>query len=328
MALRTVASRNTGKLDAPLAAQRDVRPVTLEQLRAFVGVAEDGGFQRASLTLHRSQSAITQSIRKLEDILDCRLLERRQGHVGGLTAAGERFLPAAQDVLARLSEAVAAVQRPELAGRIALGVPDDFRVADIHGAISRCLSVNRGLRVEITSTLSSKIARLLDSGRLDLGILRTTAPQAAAARLPGERVLRIETLHWVSRSQIAADALAEVPLVVFPEGCAYRTAALDALGRAGRTAYFAYVSACDENVLGAISAGLGVGILPRSAIAPDHVVLGAADGFPDLPPVRLSLIVRSKGALFEHFADVLEAAADVFDPADGTALTPRQYGAE
>ncbi|MDX5630372.1 MULTISPECIES: LysR family transcriptional regulator [unclassified Brenneria] len=68
------------------------RRVTLEHLRAFVSIAEDGGFQRASEKLYRTQSAVTQSLRKLEEILGCRLLERRQGHIVGLTADGQRLL--------------------------------------------------------------------------------------------------------------------------------------------------------------------------------------------------------------------------------------------
>jgi DNA-binding transcriptional LysR family regulator len=303
--------------------QADTRRVTLEHLRAFVCVAEDGGFQRASRELHRSQSAITQSLQKLEEILGSRLIERRQGHVVGLTPAGERLLPSARDILARLGDAVGTLQRPELSGRIALGVPDDVRVGDLHGAISRCLGLNRGLRVEVTSTLSSHVASLLEEGRLDIGILKTTAApgeagpagRGLASNGPapngpagGERTLRVEPLHFVAARRIAAGDLDELPLVAFPEGCAYRAAALRALARAGTAVYLAYVSASYENISNAVSAGLGVAALPVGAIAPDHVVLSAADGFPALPPVRLVLIVRSRGALFDRFADVLEGA--------------------
>ena len=293
----------------------EARRVTLEHLRAFIGVVEGGGFQSASRELCRTQSAVTQSLQKLEEILDCRLLERRQGHVVGLTAAGERLLPSAREILARLSNAVATLQKPELSGRIALGVPDDFKVADINGAISRCLGLNRRLRIEVTSALSSQVARLLNEGLLDVGLLKSTVkPGQLAASVPDDRILRVEPLHWVGNSLVHASAFDELPIVTFPDGCAYRRAGLDALGGAGRQTYFSYVSASYENIRSAVSAGLGIGILPHGAIARDHVVLGPTEGFPDLPSVQLRLIVRSRGVLFERFADFLQGLP-TFEPA-------------
>jgi DNA-binding transcriptional LysR family regulator len=288
----------------------EARRITLEHLRAFVGVVEGGGFQNASQDLCRTQSAVTQSLRKLEEILDCRLLERRQGHVVGLTAAGERLLPSARDILARLSDAIATLRKPELSGRIALGVPDDFKVTDIHGAISRCLGLNPRLRIEVMSVLSSQVARLLKECLLDVGLLKTTVKHhQPVAGIPDERILRVEPLYWVGNRRVHADIFDELPLISFPDGCAYRQAALETLAGAGRSIYFSYVSASYENIRSAVSAGLGIGILPHGAIARDHTVLGPADGFPDLPSVQLRLIVRSQGALFEQFADFLQCSS-------------------
>jgi molybdenum-dependent DNA-binding transcriptional regulator ModE len=63
----------------------DDRRITLEQLRTLASILEVGGFQGASYQMHRTQSAVTQSLKKLEEILGCRLLERKQRHVAGLT---------------------------------------------------------------------------------------------------------------------------------------------------------------------------------------------------------------------------------------------------
>jgi DNA-binding transcriptional LysR family regulator len=76
----------------------DDRRITLEQLRTLVSIVEVGGFQGASYQMHRTQSAVTQSLKKLEEILGCRLLERKQGHVAGLTPEGERFFSAAREI--------------------------------------------------------------------------------------------------------------------------------------------------------------------------------------------------------------------------------------
>jgi DNA-binding transcriptional LysR family regulator len=294
------------------ARRADEHRITLDQLRVLVSVIEAGGFQSASRQVHRTQSAVTQSLKKLEEILGCRLLERRQGHVLGLTPEGERFLPAAREILARVSDALVAVQRPELKGRIALGVPDDFRIADLPDAISRCLELNRKLRIQVISALSAELSELMRRGELDMAILKQTASYNPLARELDARslicgLLRAEPLHWVYQRRVAFRDLDEIPLVAFPDGCVYRRAALSALERRKKSPFFSYISASYENVRSAVSAGLGIGVLPSGAVAEDHFVLTAKDGFPSLPPVHLILMYRSQGVVFDQFADVLRA---------------------
>ena len=291
-------------------AQRmDDRRITLEQLRALVSIVEVGGFQGASRQMYRTQSAVTQSLKKLEEILGCRLLERRQGHILGLTTEGERFFPAAREILARVSDALAIIQKPELSGRIALGVPDDFRIADLHEAISRCLDLNRKLRIEVTSALSAELLNLVRRGDLDMAILKQTASDELAGteydgRVIVSRMLRAEPLHWVCNRRVVFGDLNEIPLVAFPDGCTYRRSALAALARNAKSSFFSYVSASYENIRTAVSAGLGIGVLSLGATAGDHFILTRKDGFPDLPPVHLTLMYRSEG-VFDQFADVL-----------------------
>jgi len=279
--------------------------ITLDQMRAFVAVAEESGFHAAGARLGRTQSAVTQSVKALEDALGFRLFDRRRGHVVGLTAEGQRFLPHAREILARLSEAVVALARPDLSGRIALGVPDDFPIADLHGAISRCLGLNPRLRIDVVSALSVPLAAMLRAGDLDLAIYNRIEGTGAD---DDADVLRTEPLFWVGRERVRFDGTAPLPLCAFPEGCPYRLAGLEALRAVGGTARLAYVSASYDNVRAAISAGLGLGLLPAGAIDPDQVRLGADEGFPPLPRIQLVMAVRGRGALFSAFAEFLRAA--------------------
>ncbi|EHA13620.1 LysR, substrate-binding protein [Halomonas sp. HAL1] len=97
---------------------------------------------------------MTQSLKRLEEILGCKLLECHPGHFFSLPTDGERILSAVNEILARTSEAVSAMQQLEIAGRLLIGVPDDFKVVDLHGAIPRCAELNRNLRQEVVSALS------------------------------------------------------------------------------------------------------------------------------------------------------------------------------
>ncbi|WP_411571647.1 LysR substrate-binding domain-containing protein [Pectobacterium cacticida] len=277
------------------------RRVTLEQLRAFVTIAEGGGFQAASAVLGRTQSAITQSLRKLEQTLGHALIARKQGRVAGLTQEGARLLPLARDILARVDLAVHSLREPTLVGTLRLGVPDDFDIGDIHSALSRSRSSHPALQLQVTSALSGQIEAMVRAGQLDIGIFKTTVPP------PQADVLRSEPLCWFGARAALAAIVADdqpLPLVVFPEGCSYRESALSALRAVGRPATVAFVSASYDSVRRAVSAGLGIAPLPRRAAAPDHVMLGKAQGLPALGMVHLVLRKRD-GELVERFCSHL-----------------------
>lgn len=281
------------------------RRVTLEHLRTFVLLAEGNGFQQVGLQLYRSQSAVTQSLKRLEEILGCKLLERRQGHILGLTPDGERFLPAVNEILARTSEAVSAMQQPEIAGRLLIGVPDDFKVVDLHGAISRCAELNRNLRLEVVSALSSQLLLQLDNSGLDLAIFKCVGDFTPSDQRWLCHLLRREPLHWVAAQRHDFDGMSDIPLVIFPDGCCYRNAALTVLERHHKNGYSAYTSASYENIRAAVSAGLGIGVLPASALAEDHIILGKQEGFPELPKVKLLMVQASQKRATEQLADFL-----------------------
>ena len=147
-------------------------------------------------------------------------------------------------------------------GRIKLGVSDDFRLTDLHEAISRCLHLNKRLRIEVTSSLSAELLKMITRGDLDVALLKDTSTDtrsdlnSVAREMKGNRspsvrflsrLLRAEPLHWVSSRHIAIADLTEVPLVAFPEGCAYRMAALAALSMQTKPSFFSYTSASYDN---------------------------------------------------------------------------------
>lgn len=284
------------------------RRLTFEQLRSFVAVAQDGGFGRAGEVLNRSQSAITQSLRRLEEILGCRLLERKQGHIGQLTGEGRQFLVHARDLLARAADAVQALKLEPLAGKVKVGVPDDFEIGRLHGLIARCSQRHPGLRIEVRSGQSTQLQQLFDDEQLDVVLIKRVVQPLPAARSGTVRLLMAEPMAWVHPRCAALHEFDELPLIVFPEGCAYRRAALHALGEIGKRWYVAYVSASYGNVRSAIEAGLGVGILPRGGVGGSLCELGAAQGFPPLPSAELMVMQRPGDPARQLIVDLIEAS--------------------
>lgn len=280
------------------------RGVTLEQLRSFVAVIQCNGFHQAGSLVSRSQSAVTQNIKRLEDCLGCSLLVRKQGRLLGPTQEGRRFYAQAMGVLEQVEQAVLTLKRPTLKGRVRLGVPDDFVIEQLHSVISRCLASHPSLHIDIVSTVSSSLQKLYQQRKLDIVLYKTVTSQNDM----DNEVLRSEPLYWVANKAIAFDQLDDVPLVVFPDGCAYRKAAIGVLDRLGKRWRIAYTSASYENIRRAVSAGLGIGILSRSAVSAEHVVLSGKQYFPDLPMVHLVMTVCGDKDLFRRVADDMMCA--------------------
>src|SRR5512141_1673665 len=97
----------------------------LDLLRSFVSVVDTGGFTRAGERVHRTQSTVSQQIKRLEDAVGRTLLQRN-GKQALLTEEGERLLSYARRILALEQEARDVVSRPVNDGIVRLGIPEDF----------------------------------------------------------------------------------------------------------------------------------------------------------------------------------------------------------
>jgi DNA-binding transcriptional LysR family regulator len=274
----------------------------LDLLRSFVSVVDAGGFTRAGERVHRTQSTVSQQIRRLEDALG-RELVHRNGKQATPTEEGERLLSYARRILALAEEARDVVARPVGEGVVRLGIPEDFAAYRLAELLSQFARARPGLRLDVRCGLSTRLARELERGELDLALFKRGAdgaPRAdAIARWP-------ERLHWVTSRRHPIDHKGAVPLAVFEQGCLYRNRAIHALEAAGRAWHVAYTSPNLPGIQAAVSAGLGVSILPDVAILPGHRVLGRRDGFPPISNTELVLVAAPDATpATRRLADVL-----------------------
>lgn len=257
----------------------------LDLLRTFVAVVEAGGFTRAAERVHRTQSTVSQQIRKLEEDLGRRLIDRA-GAVPAVTEEGEVLLGYARRLLAIAAEARGALRAPGLRPVLRLGVPEDFagrRLSDLLSGFARACPE---LRLDTTSGWSVELRRLLDAGDLDLALIKREADAGRClARWP-------ERLAWVSGrdADLGADP---VPLALFPQGCIYRSRAIAALEAQGRRWRVAFVGQGLASVQAAVASGLGFGLLPTDTVAANHRRLGPAQGFADPQATELALVARA-----------------------------------
>src|SRR6478735_9476687 len=143
----------------------------LELLRSFVSVVDAGGFTRAGERVHRTQSTVSQQIKRLEDDIGQPLLNR-SGKDLTPTEAGERLLSYARRLLALAEEARDVLTRPGNEGAVRLGVPEDFaayRLTELLATFSRS---HPGLRLDVKADQSVYLRRDLERGKLDLALLK------------------------------------------------------------------------------------------------------------------------------------------------------------
>jgi DNA-binding transcriptional LysR family regulator len=283
----------------------------LELLRSFVSVVDSGGFTRAGERIHRTQSTVSQQIKRLEDDLGQPLLNRTAKDVTP-TEAGERLLSYARRLLSLAEEARDVLAGPSKEGAVRLGIPEDFAAYRLTKLLASFSRSRPGLRLDVRVDQSTYLRRDLERGELDLALFKRNAGEKGGIAVWPERV------HWVTSKTHPIDAeIRSVPLIGFPTGCLYRSRAIHAIESAGRAWHMAYTSSSLTGIQAAVAAGLGLSILSEIAIQADHRVLTAKDGFapidktevalvasPDASPATLRLADR-----LAEFCDTVQAKA-------------------
>ena len=256
----------------------------LELLRSFVSVVDAGGFTRAGERVHRTQSTVSQQIKRLEDDIGRPLLNR-SGRQVVPTEDGERLLSYARRLLSLAEEARDVLARPTNEGAVRLGIPEDFAAYRLTKLLASCSRSRPGLRLDVRADQSVYLRRDLERGELDLALLKRNAGEKGGIAVWPERV------HWVtSKAHPVTQKFESVPLIFFPAGCLYRTRAIHAIESAGRSWHMAYTSSSLSGIQAAVAAGLGLSILPDMAIQADHRKLTAKDGFAPIDKTEVALM--------------------------------------
>jgi len=251
-------------------------------LRSFVAVATCGSFSAAADRLHLSQSSISHQVARLEAELGRRLFERTTRRCT-LTVSGALLLDQAREVVQRLDEMRQQFRPDSLRGHIRLGVPDDAHLfMPIAAAVRELAAVQPQVSVNLRAGLSEDIRRAIQSGDLDLGIVRVLPAKPTSA------LVITEQLVWFGPSELTPRTREELPLAVVDEPCAYRRTAIEALVDAGIRHKIVISCSSASAVLAFVEAGLAVSVSVR-ALVPQHVpILGSANGLPALPTAGLA----------------------------------------
>lgn len=309
--------------------------LNLRQLEAFVLLARLGGFSRAADQLHLTQAGLSILIRRLEERLDTRLVERTTRSVA-LTPAGHQVLPIAERMLAD-AQAVLACGRgmtADQAGRISLGLAPQLAGTVLPEVLKAFRDDYPRVSVVFRECVNEEIIGRIYAREIDFGLgfgiqknseldsLALTEDTLAVALPPGHALARKRIVRW-------KDILQE-PIVTLTVGSTVRTLTENVFMAAGQALRPAYEATNTITALALAREDLGVAIVPTSirpaATAQDMVLKPLRD-----PVVRRSLnLVTRRGSVLsdpgQRFIELFSAAiAQIDAPVDGAARrSPRR----
>lgn len=280
-------------------------PLDLDQLQTFVTIAATGSFTKAADEVHRTQSAVSMQMRRLEERIGKPLFEK-DGRTNRLTEEGERLLTYAQRLLQLNQETLAAFDDAQLEGHVRIGTPDDYADRFLPEIMARFARSNPRVELSVVCEPSPSLDGLIARGALDLAIVT----QSDARR--HSEVVRREPLLWVTSASHAVHEEEVLPMAFGRVGCIWRQAAVDALSAMRRDYRVLVTSWSATAVAAAVLSGLAVSILPECALRPGMRVLGEADGFGKLPDVQIGIMRGQSSqpqiveALARHIAESLD----------------------
>lgn len=274
-----------------------VHPLDIDQLRTLVAIADSGSFTRAADLVYKTQSAVSMQMRRLEERVG-REVFSRAGRGVRLTDDGERLLDYARRIVRLQTECLATFDEGDLAGRVRLGLPDDYAERYLPEILARFSRAHPRAEVTVVCEPTDMLVARLGQGDIDLAIVTETRQHG------GIETIRTEALLWVASNRHRVHAETPLPLALGRPHCVWRRAATAALERAGRPSRVLFVSWSSTAVGAAVLAGLAVSVLPESALRPGMRTLSPAEGFPALPACRIGLM-RHRAPEPQPLADAL-----------------------
>jgi DNA-binding transcriptional LysR family regulator len=250
----------------------------VDSVQAFVAIADLQSFTRAAKELGTTQGAISVMLKRLEERLGQKLIERTPRLVR-LSAQGAVFLDVARDFLAAHDRALAGLSSPRR--RFSLGIASHVAGSELPTLLARLSAHDPALTIEVRLDSSPVLLAAYDRGEIDAAIIRREDD-----RRDGE-VLGPEHFGWFAAPQFVHREGEPLRLAVSLPTCGIRDLAVRALDAAG-VAWTEVFRGCGSVMSDAVSAGLAAGVF-SSRLAPAGTVEVSSQF--KLPPVPSSEIV-------------------------------------
>lgn len=265
-----------------ISANRPIINLDLDLLRTFVAVADLNTFAAAAAAVCRTQSAVSQQMQRLEQLVGKELFARH-GRNKLLTEHGIQLLGYARKILRFNDEACSSLMFSNLQGVLTIGASDESADTILPFLLNRVSSVYPKLALDVRVKRNAYMAEMLESQEVDL-MVTTHRPSTFKALN-----LRTSPTHWYCAAEYVLQKGEPIPLVLLDDPSPFRDMVLATLNKADIPWRLAYVASTLPAVRAAVKAGLGVTARPVEMMSPDLRVLSGVDGLPPLPDTEYLL---------------------------------------
>ena len=278
------------------------RDLDLSLLRTFAAIVDEGSLTAAGKKIGRTQPAVTHQLRRLEDLVGCKLIDLRRRQ-SLLTRDGELLLQYAREMLRINDQARARFSNAGVEGKVIFGTPDLYAQFMLPHVLQSFTATYPKVEIELRSTRSIHLHEALDRGELDVALV---------SRLPdykGGQFIQRQSLVWAVGAKSLLEREEILPLALLPPGSISRQLALNVLNKARRPWRIVAVSDGVSGLLAAIYAGVAVAVLPQCAVSSQMRLLGRREHMPALPAVDLMMYQKSNGiapAALQLMAHILQ----------------------
>ncbi|WP_414147697.1 LysR family transcriptional regulator [Erwinia sp. BNK-24-b] len=275
----------------------------VQSLRSFIKVAEVKNFTRAAELINLTQPAISQQIRRLEELLDTPLFARQNKQVL-LTPAGEQLLKHAREIVEsndRIAELFHSKNKKEV---VTLGMPEHFCEMILPQIIASMAARLPAVQIVVKVARSALLSDAVNEGKIDIGLVIDEAEKMQ------ENVWHNLAIKWCVSEEIDISDKNEVPLALFKAPCGFRNLAIKSLEDQGISWRCAYESEDLISLRSAVKAGIGVTVLPWLAEQPGLKSFETFSHFPQLPHFAVGLKQRDgwNPAWKEELIDLIQTA--------------------
>jgi len=278
-------------------------PVTLRQMRAFLAIVRLGSFTGAARQLHLTQPALTVQLRQLEQTLGVRLLDRTT-RTATPTRVGAEFARALAPLLAEMDMVLERVQDHAAlrTGRIDLATLPSLASTVLPAVIARLRASSPGLRVRMREAVTGPVSEMVRAGEVDFGIGGSVKEDGELEVRPlfdDPLLLVFPSGHpFAALRHVTLRQLSGVPLLLPEANSGIRHAVDQALSAAGLSLEPAQEAVSTGTLVGMVRAGLGLGVLPSTAVEMQVIPDLRAAPIGDPPLTRpIALVLRSGRSL-------------------------------
>jgi DNA-binding transcriptional LysR family regulator len=279
-------------------------------VQAFIAVADHASFQKASATLHISQTALTRRLQNLEAALGIRLVERTTRSVA-LTNIGRNFLPQAKRLLAELSTALTEIRETGKAqrGDVCIACIPTAGVRFLPHVIQEYATRHPDNRIKILDHLSPGVteAVLRREAEFGINVAESHHPElTATALLQDQFVLVCRDDHPLARrKKLAWRQLEPYPLIFAAPVTANRSSLDAALGVRNLHLQCYYEVQRSSTAIGMVAEGVAAAVVPRLAIQKDAYPRMQVVALTDPVVSRTLVLVSRKAATLSPAAQAL-----------------------